>query len=289
MNLIPEKVLLLGAGGPLGQALAKGLSQEGARVVATGRSLDPGSLDVSHWKETSERILGLSPATLLYLVNDKSLDEYGASAGKAAGNLRNILTAATQARVRRFVFASTAAIYGDQGEIPFKENDPRSGTSRYALLKIALESIIEDHAEKTGMATTTLRIFNVFGPGFSSSLINKLADPSVIPDLGISENFVRDYVHSNDVVAAVVGLLKSYEVGYTVFNVGSGRAISNTRLARIFEYASFFKSDYNGHSWSVADITLAQERLNFIPKISLEEFVNHGASKAPASEHPPRT
>lgn len=274
MILLPESVLILGAGGPLGVAIARGLSREGAAVTATGRSSGPETLDVSEWHKVSERISNLSPTTVIYLVNATLGRDFRTSADNAVANLRNVLNATSLAPVRRFVFASSAAVYGDHGASPFREGDPRSGTTNYALLKSELERVVEEHSNSASMKTAALRIFNVFGPGFKTSLINKLLNPAITPELAVSENYVRDYVYSEDVVAAIISFIEFDIVGHSIFNIGSGRAMSNARLAQLFSEKSFHATSYKGHSWSVSDIKKASTELNFVPKMSVEDYVD---------------
>lgn len=274
MTLRPERVLLLGAGGPLGQTLARGLARGGAEVTATGRHLNPDALDVSDWRKVSDFIQGLAPTTVIYLVNGSVDTDFRTEAGKAIGNLKNALIAASGASVRRFLFTSSAAIYGDQGELPFHEQDPKLGTSNYALLKSALEEIVEEHSRTTHMATASLRIFNVYGSGFNTSLINKLMDPETTPDLAVSESYVRDYVHSEDVVSAIASFIKSDIAGHSVFNIGTGHATSNALLAQLFADRSFRPATFDGRSRSVADAENAKRTFGFLAKMSIEEFMN---------------
>jgi len=76
----------------------------------------------------------------------------------------NVLEAASAAKVRRFVLASSAVVYGDPIRLPYDEDHPVGGTRVYGAAKVANEQMARAFAHASGLPTTILRYFNVYGP-----------------------------------------------------------------------------------------------------------------------------
>jgi UDP-glucose 4-epimerase len=76
----------------------------------------------------------------------------------------NVLEAAAAAKVRRFVLASSAVVYGDPIHLPYDEDHPVGGTRVYGAAKVANEQMARAFAHASGLPTTILRYFNVYGP-----------------------------------------------------------------------------------------------------------------------------
>src|SRR3989338_4328192 len=76
----------------------------------------------------------------------------------------NMLNVALESKIKRFVFASSSAIYGEAQSFPQKETDPSYLISPYALTKLAGEYYCRIFSKNYGLETVSLRYFNVFGP-----------------------------------------------------------------------------------------------------------------------------
>ena len=76
----------------------------------------------------------------------------------------NVLEAAAAAKVRRFVLASSAVVYGAPIHLPYDEDHPVGGTRVYGAAKVANEQMARAFAHASGLPTTILRYFNVYGP-----------------------------------------------------------------------------------------------------------------------------
>src|SRR6266513_421953 len=76
----------------------------------------------------------------------------------------NVLEAASAAKVRRVVLASSAVVYGDPIRLPYDDDHPVGGTRVYGAAKVANEQMARAFAHATGLPTTILRYFNVYGP-----------------------------------------------------------------------------------------------------------------------------
>ena len=182
---------------------------------------------------------------------------------------RVLAEAASEAGVRHFIFASTAAVYGDQLTSPADERAPTAGTSSYATSKLAAETAL-DHLDSSEMARVSLRIFNIYGDGFGTSLVNRLRASSRERPVTLNglDTFVRDYVHAADVADAFLNSVR-LGGGHTVVNIGGGEPVSNRELVRRLERSQpvYFRSTDAAASYSCADITKARTLIGFEPRL----------------------
>lgn len=156
--------------------------------------------------------------------------------------------------IKRFIFSSSCATYGDppEGMIPVPENCPQSPTSPYGYTKLHFEHILKDYATKRAMqenpiALTMLRYFNVAGSDRTGMLgEDHTPETHLIPvaidaALGKRESMsifgtdyptpdgtnIRDYVHVEDLISAHVLAMDSTQIGQVeAFNVGIGKGYS---------------------------------------------------------------
>lgn len=159
-----------------------------------------------------------------------------------------LLEAARACGVRHVVFSSTAAVYGEPGEIPIPEEHPLVPTSVYGRTKLAFERILQDYGSAYGFSSIALRYFNAAGADPSGE-IGEDHDPEthLIPivlqtALGLRESVtvfgtdyptpdgtcIRDYVHVCDLATAHVLALERLNAGGPsgVYNLGNGEGFS---------------------------------------------------------------
>jgi nucleoside-diphosphate-sugar epimerase len=197
-----------------------------------------------------------------------------------------LLESAAAHRVPRFVFSSSAAVYGDTGCKPAREDMTPSPLSHYAVQKLACEHYCSVYRRLHGLETVCLRYFNVFGPRQRadspySGVIAKFIDatkagrPLVI--YGDGEQ-TRDFCHVSDVVTTNIEAAKasSEAMSAGVFNVGSGKSISVNQLAAAVGQARGVGVTVERREArtgeirsSQADISLVSDRLNYQPLVDL--------------------
>ena len=168
-------------------------------------------------------------------VPDTIRDPVGSNAINLTATL-NLLEACRQKQVQRYVFASSAAVYGDAAETPQREDMPVSPLSPYALQKQAAERYGQLYHQIYGLQTVGLRFFNVFGErqrpdSAYSGVISRFVDaldqgrqPTIFGD-GLQS---RDFVHVANVVEAI-GLVLTADASKVAgekFNVGGGESVS---------------------------------------------------------------
>jgi UDP-glucose 4-epimerase len=187
--------------------------------------------------------------------------------------------------VRRVVFTSSGAIYGNQTTQPVEETAIPQPRSPYAVSKISAEYYVHTIGGLWGIETVNLRIFNTFGPG------QKLppTHPPVIPYLLKQAkqnstlvihgdgNQTRDYIYIDDVVNGLRAAATAKNINHETINIGSGRETSVRELAKLVaeilekkpEFVYNSKND-GGPGRMCADISKAREKLNFHPLTPLE-------------------
>jgi len=200
----------------------------------------------------------------------------------------NLLAAASDERVERFVYASSSSVYGEPKKLPVTEDWPLQPLSPYAASKIAGEAYCTSFCKARGLPTVCLRYFNVFGPrqgsnGYASvipAFIRSLLEdrPMTIFGDGIQ---TRDFVHVRDVVEAnMLAMSTSAAVG-VAYNIGSGKPVTVTELARVLGQIAGGRSPPPLHlpprsgdvKHSLADITRAKEALGYRPGTDLKADV----------------
>jgi len=196
----------------------------------------------------------------------------------------NVLLAARDCGVKKVVFSSSSAVYGDEPTLPKCEDMLPVPLSPYAVSKLAGEYYCNVFFNLYGVETVSLRYFNVFGPRqdpqseyaavipkFIARLLNGQA-PLIFGD----GKQTRDFVYVRDVVKANLLAMQSTTTG--TFNIGSGIRIDLTtlagKLARIMEiqlppvYGEPRSGDIRD---SVSDITAVKKALGYKSAFSLEK------------------
>ncbi len=194
----------------------------------------------------------------------------------------NLLSAARDAGVKRLVFASSAAIYGDDPILPASESAPPRPASPYALNKLNGEQYIALFNQIYELNAVCLRFFNVFGPRQDPESMYAAAIPKLLsrilknepPRIFGSGEQTRDFIHVDDIVQGLVlGAKAKKEANGQVFNLGCGSRISiNQLVAKILELEGSDLKPVHSPTrpgdvmHSLADISKAKEMLGFSPK-----------------------
>jgi nucleoside-diphosphate-sugar epimerase len=197
----------------------------------------------------------------------------------------NLLKASVDGNVKRFIQASSAAVYGDVQRLPVCEDSSPVPLSPYAVSKLAAESYAMVFNRVYGLGAVCLRFFNVYGPrqanspysGVITIFANEILARRPPRIFGDGEQ-TRDFVFVDDVVSAIMlALTKKNAVG-EVFNVASGRAISINSVVEILQrilggdlrpvHGRPREGDIR-HSY--ASVEKARALLGFDPVFSLEE------------------
>ncbi|MDR7521401.1 MAG: SDR family oxidoreductase [Armatimonadota bacterium] len=169
-------------------------------------------------------------------------DPRGATEHNVAGTL-NLLIAASQAGVRRFVYASSSSVYGDEPALPKREDQLPSPISPYAASKLAGEYYCRVFARTYGLATVSLRYFNVFGPlqdprsQYAAVIPRFIAwtlagHPLEIHGDGLQS---RDFTYVDNVVAANLLAAEAPDLAGEVLNIACGDRSTLLEVADLIE------------------------------------------------------
>ena len=253
------KLLVTGGAGYVGSVVASQLVEAGhetvvlddlskghAGAVPDGASFVEGTLlDEGFVKKTlAGGFDGVLHFAALSLVAE-SMEQPGRYYRNNVVGTLNLLEAMVDAGVSRFVFSSTAAVYGEPGEVPISEAAPTKPTNPYGSSKLAADGLIRDVARARGLSATSLRYFNVAG---ASGRYGEDHEPEthLIPLVlqtaaGTRESVkifgtdyptrdgtaVRDYIHIEDLGRAHLLALEASGRGeHRVYNLGNGSGFS---------------------------------------------------------------
>jgi UDP-glucose 4-epimerase len=159
-----------------------------------------------------------------------------------------------KAGIKKLIFSSTAAVYGNQSEEPITEETPTIPTNTYGMTKLAIDMAITSYCLAHGFAATSLRYFNVAG-AYGNYGERHPEETHIIPlalqaATGERESFtifgedyptpdgtcIRDYIHVSDLADAHLLALEKLEQGkHTIYNLGNGNGFSNKEVIKAVE------------------------------------------------------
>ena len=193
-------------------------------------------------------------------------------------------------KIKRFIFSSTSAIYGNAKYFPTTEKDNLPNPlSPYAAQKLSCEYFCKVSSDLYGFDTVCLRYFNVFGLGqygtsAYSTIVSAWLTGLYFPKK--KKAFIegdgkqtRDFVFVESVVEAnIQAMLSKKNFGGTFFNIGDGKSVNLLYVKKMIEKYSGRKLDLLKYPTrlgdarnTLSDITLAKKHLGYKPIISFEE------------------
>ena len=194
----------------------------------------------------------------------------------------NVLKAAKDAGVKRFIFTSSSAVYGEAKNIPTKETEPLHSMSPYALHKEIGEKYCKLFTDLYGIETVILRYANVYGPrqplsgpycnvmGIFSSQ-KKGGQPLTIVGDGTN---AREYIHVDDVVSANISCINNKNIGNAnIFNIGSGQEFNVNEIAKLIGGKTTKLPPRIEPTRTALVSTKAKHNLKWEPTINLKDWV----------------
>ncbi|MGQ0701355.1 MAG: UDP-glucose 4-epimerase GalE [Panacagrimonas sp.] len=265
------KVLVAGGAGYIGSHMCKRLHEAGHHPIVLD-DLSTGHREAVQWGELIvgsiadeglvSSILGEREIDVVMhfaacsIVGESVSDPYSYYANNVSATL-NLLRAMRANGVCRFIFSSTAAVFGEPEEPRISETHPRHPINPYGKTKLAVEHMLEDAALAYGLNVVVLRYFNAAGAD-PSTCIGEMHQPEthLIPRLlrraagEASEvrifgtdyltpdgTCIRDYIHVNDLAEAhllAMGWMER-KVGFHQFNLGNGNGYSVAEVVAAVE------------------------------------------------------
>ncbi|MDQ1089412.1 GDP-mannose 4,6-dehydratase [Siphonobacter sp. SORGH_AS_1065] len=195
----------------------------------------------------------------------------------------SMLEIARTLSVKKFIYASSSSIYGENPNVPWKETDTDlQPISPYASSKISGEMLGRTYAHLHGIQFLALRFFTVYGSRQRPDLaIHKFTDlilnaqPIVLYGDGSTQ---RDYTHISDIITGIERALQYEGSGFESFNLASGKPVTLRKLVSSLEIALGREAIYEHKeeqpgdvSQTYADLTKSRQLLGYEPTVSLED------------------
>ncbi|MEW6556233.1 MAG: SDR family oxidoreductase [Elusimicrobiota bacterium] len=197
----------------------------------------------------------------------------------------NLLIAAKNAKVKRFIYASSSSVYGDSPELPKTENQIPKPISPYAASKLAGEYYCYVFSKTFGLETVSLRYFNVFGPRQDPKSKYAVVVPKFIYaglknkpfEIHSDGKQSRDFTYIDNVVSANLLAMTAKNVSGKVFNIACNDKHSVLEIARTVSKILKIKPRFvykpkraGDVRHTLADITLAKRFLGYKPLVNFE-------------------
>ena len=240
-------ILVTGAAGLIGGRLVSRLVADGVAVIATDRraaEAPPGARWVTVDLMDAPALVALMrDAQVGAVVHAGAISGPMVAAGDPhqvmsvnVGGALNIAEAALRTGVERLIALSSAGVYGPQATLdPVREDAPLNATDIYGASKIAAETVLRAYRHDHGLPAIVLRPSSVYGPGrttacFIRDMIDhaRRGDPLALAPEGACR---RQFVHVDDVVAAILGALNAPRFDHFAFNVSGGTWLSEQEIA----------------------------------------------------------
>jgi UDP-arabinose 4-epimerase len=265
-------VLVIGGAGYIGSHTARALKRAGHDVVifdnlstgyvrlAAGFELVQGDvLDAAALAKVLKRVEAIMHFAAHAYVGESVTNPRKYFRNNVEGGL-SLLNAALDAGVKRIIFSSTCAVYGEPAKVPIEENIPRQPVNPYGVTKLFFEQALEAYDRAYGFRYASLRYFNAAGADDSGE-IGELHDPETHliplalraaagtgPELQVfggdyptpDGTCIRDYIHVNDLASAHVKAVEHLAAGKESFavNLGTGTGASVREVITAVEKAS---------------------------------------------------
>ena len=261
--------LVTGAAGFIGAALAKQFIEKGSKVV----TID--NLSTGFRESIPEGVIFIEgncqDRCIINQLNSYQFDAIFHIAGQSSGEISFedpvydlqtnaqstllLLKYALKTNCKKFIYASTMSVYGDQPDIPITEEASTLPKSFYAVGKLASEYYLKIYS-KYNIDVVALRLFNVYGPGQNmenlkqgmiSIFLAQALSNKHISVKGNPERF-RDFVYIDDIVDSFKIILEANELGYRCYNISTGvRTTISDLLHKIITCLPFEVSvEYSG-------------------------------------------
>ncbi|WP_027132737.1 NAD-dependent epimerase/dehydratase family protein [Geminicoccus roseus] len=287
-------ILVTGAAGLIGRAVAAQLRARGDRVVGIDR-MASGSDETVVMEcdlRDSHRLHAIAAATTL-----DAIIHCGAHSGPMVARdnpydlvqvnvvgTANVLEVARIHRLRRLVNCSSVSTYGDTGPGPVIEDVPQQPSTVYGATKLAAEKITTAYAVEHGLDTVSLRLSWVYGPNRTTFCIlrqmvaDALAGRPTRTTSGADA--LRQYIHAEDAATALVCALDASNLTQRAYNVTGDDCRTMTEAAnvvrQILPEADIVLGpgpDLGDDQQQRFDISAARRDLRYTPAISLEQGI----------------
>jgi UDP-glucose 4-epimerase len=245
-----KTLLITGVAGFIGRYVARHFSEQGWSVIGVDNS-PPENAPLANL--SAYHRLQLPDPTLNSLLKDNSPQVCIHCAGRASVGLSMTEPAADfysntmvtfellntlrlNAPECRFIFLSSAAVYGNPESLPVSEKQFCTPLSPYGFHKLQSEQLCLEFTKVYDLPTASLRIFSAYGPGLRRQVLWDICQKAITqPNLNLqgTGEESRDFIHALDIARALSVVVQSAPMEGEVYNLGSGREVKIFELAKI--------------------------------------------------------
>lgn len=268
-----KTILITGYKGFIGFHLTKFLKDKGYKII-------PLKQDIRDTIKIKDKINIIIHLATLTKTNYSKKEMYDVN---VKGTL-NVLEFCKKNNIK-FIFVSTASVFGNPKYLPIDENQKYNPNNIYAKTKIKGEELCKKYFKEYNLKCIILRLSNVYGKNQSKGFL--------IPDIidGVKNNkkiilsspkVRRDFIYINDVLEAFLKAIEYDKNFFDVFNIGYGSSYSIGEILDIIsnlankkvnvEYSGLRENEIMN---TFFDISHAKSKLNWFPKIGLKEGINN--------------
>jgi len=215
--------------------VARNIPKEG-RIEVVNADIREGK-NVAKYLEGKDFVIHLAAKTSV----PESMEDPMSYASTNLTGLLNVLHLSARAQVRRFIYISSCAVYGDCGLVGQEDLSPNKYVQNHYALQKYLGELYTAYCRTAKMIPTSLRLANVYGerqlldrgegavvPSFMTAFLNK-RNPIIFGD----GSQTRDFIYVKDVADAIVRVMFSRAKEPAVYNVGTGREVTITQLCEL--------------------------------------------------------
>lgn len=292
-----KRILVTGANGFLGRNTSALFNKKGCQVVGIGHGSwqcnKPEDFGIDEWIEADISDVGLSyvKGEIDCVIHCAGGSSVGASISQPYIEFKRTVDTTVQVLeyirnvhpTSMLVYPSSAAVYGEKGDLPIGESSEIAPVSPYGMYKRIVENICEYYAVNFDLSISTVRFFSIYGAGLKKQLLwdacLKFSSNDTAAQFYGTGSETRDWIHVKD-AAKLMYLLIDYTDGYQVFNGGSGsrttiRDVLNLLSKELGTSSEFFMGNDNKpgdplHYW--ADIAKISN-LGWTPGENLENGI----------------
>lgn len=186
--------------------------------------------------------------------------------------LQHVLKFCSKKKIKKFIFASSASVYGDTKDVKVKESFKLQPLHFYAYSKFLGEKMVEKYSKINGFKYYILRFFNIYGEKSNAVVAKFLAQFLQNKKITIygDGRQSRDFVNVKDVCNVIKKIINS-NINSNIFNIGSSKSLKIKELKNLISPKSKFinlKKRFDDIEVSIANINKAKKILRWYPKIS---------------------
>lgn len=274
------RVAITGSSGFIGKKLAEYLANKNVEIIEISRNK---GYDISDWKSIKD----LTPCECIIHLAAKTFvpDSFNDPRSFYEFNLLSTLNTLELARIwKAKVIYMSSYFYGPPQYIPVDELHPLHPHNPYSRTKFYSEELCKSYSMDYSIPVISFRLFNVYGPGQKGQFLI----PEILEKIKLGGKIElkdprpkRDYIFIDDVISAIEIAINHENVGFEVYNLGTGKSYSVEELVQIIktnisnEIEIHFTNEFRKGEVldSIADISKVKMNLGWEPQFDLEQGI----------------